>query len=723
MGEKPSYEELLRRIDALEREKRDQGRAVEGVPGGVNDDDLNLGDILDVKKFKTLMDDFSQLTRMVTAILDLNGHVIQAGGWQDICTRFHRVNAVTAQCCRESDLFLSKDLSPGEYREYKCKNGLWDVVTPLYLKGRHMGNIYTGQFFYDDEHIDPKWFESRADTCGFDKESYMDAFHRIPRYSRKTVRNLMGFLSQLTAYISQISLANLRFEREMAHRQQAEAALKESEAYLRILIRSLPDLVWMKDADGVYRFCNSKFERFLGATEAEIIGKTDYDFLDKTLADVFRENDALALAKGKPRINEETVTYADDGHLEVLETIKVPLLNQDGSLAGVLGIGRDITHRKQTEDALLENERLLKEMGRLATIGGWEFDPQTLDGTWTDEVARIHDMDPGDETNVNVGLSVYRGEYRAIIEQAVKEAIEQGKSFDLELKMTTPKGNVKWVRSIGHPVRVQGKVVKVTGAVQDISEKKKAEEEIRALNRKLELRVHQRTVQLEEAHKELEDFVYSVSHDLRAPLRSISGFAQIIDRRHKSFLNDEGRHYFENIIKAGNQMGELIDDLLQFSRMGRKAVKSGPVSLNDVVKTAMDTLSDLISSTGAEMTVPETLPKVQGDPVLLTHMVINLLENALKYHDVNVPPRIGVRAELLDDTVALSISDNGIGIAPEYHDKIFTMFQRLHSQDEYPGTGIGLTAVKKAVQMMEGGIALSSTPGQGSTFTVTLTKA
>ena len=146
------------------------------------------------------MDDFWRLTNMVTAILDLDGNIIESTGWQDICTKFHRVHPETACNCTESDLFLAKKLKPGDYAEYKCKNGLWDVVTPLYVGSKHLGNIFTGQFFYDDEEIDETVFIEQAKRYGFDENAYMDRFSPHPQIQPegdKEPNQLPGEIHQL----------------------------------------------------------------------------------------------------------------------------------------------------------------------------------------------------------------------------------------------------------------------------------------------------------------------------------------------------------------------------------------------------------------------------------------------------------------------------------------------------------------------------------------------
>ena len=242
MAEKPIHGKLAQRIEALEREKleylsmkaptaQDDDCPLHKIEPKMNPEihipDVDLGAIINSEEIQLIMDDFHYLTNMATAILDLKGNVIEATGWQDICTKFHRIDPRTAHNCTESDLFLAKNLKPGEYVDYKCKNGLWDVVTPLFVGTKHLGNIYAGQFFYNDELIDEKYFIMQAEEYGFDKNSYLDAFRRIPRYNRDTVNHLMSFLVKFASYISKISLINIQLEQEIHERKTAQEEISK----------------------------------------------------------------------------------------------------------------------------------------------------------------------------------------------------------------------------------------------------------------------------------------------------------------------------------------------------------------------------------------------------------------------------------------------------------------------------------------------------------------
>ena len=270
----------------------------------------------------------------------------------------------------------------------------------------------------------------------------------------------------------------------------------------------------------------------------------------------------------------------------------------------------------------------------------------------------------------------------------------------------------------------EGKPEYVLGVVADLSARKRAEAEAQTLREELEDRVVRRTAELAAANKRLESFSYSVSHDLRTPLRAISGFSQILARRHAAALNEEGRHYLSNIVRASALMGRLIEDLLTYSRLGRKTVKLVAVPLTEIISDVVRQLQPRLTERGGELQVPADLPMVRGDVTLLTQIVLNLLDNALTYCRPGTPPRVELSWHSADNgDVILCVTDNGIGIDPSHFEKIFGVFQRLHGQEEYPGTGIGLATVKQALDMLEGKIWVESSVGNGSSFFVQLPRA
>jgi len=201
--------------------------------------ELSLADIIDAAPLQALMDDFSRLTGMVTAILDTKGEILIATGWQDICTKFHRAFPQSCAACTESDLFLSANMKSGEYLDYRCGNGLWDVVTPLYIDGRHVGNIFSGQFFYESDVVDRAAFAAQAERFGYDREAYLAALDRVPRFSRERIILLMDYLVRLTQLVSGLSYGNLRLARAMTGRRRVEELLSKSVEEKELLLKEL----------------------------------------------------------------------------------------------------------------------------------------------------------------------------------------------------------------------------------------------------------------------------------------------------------------------------------------------------------------------------------------------------------------------------------------------------------------------------------------------------
>lgn len=215
-------EELLVKSEAAIRNKLSAILSPEGDIGA-----LELADIIDAEAIQNLMEDFFALTGMLGAILDIKGNVLVAVGWQDICTKFHRRNPETAKNCQESDTILTQGVPDGEYLKYRCKNNMWDMVTPLVIDGRHFGNIFIGQFFLDDENLDIEVFRSQARRYGFDEDEYLRALSKVPRFSRETVDRGMAFYAKIAKLISSLSYSSLKLSRAVTERKLAERKVEK----------------------------------------------------------------------------------------------------------------------------------------------------------------------------------------------------------------------------------------------------------------------------------------------------------------------------------------------------------------------------------------------------------------------------------------------------------------------------------------------------------------
>ncbi len=279
------------------------------------------------------------------------------------------------------------------------------------------------------------------------------------------------------------------------------------------------------------------------------------------------------------------------------------------------------------------------------------------------------------------------------------------------------------VEITSHSIRFAGRAAIVVSA-QDISDRLKAEDEIYRLNAELERRVEERTAQLEAANRDLEAFSYSVSHDLRAPLRSVSGFAQVLLEDYAAALPPEAQRYLLRMQDGARRMGQLIDDLLAFSRLGRQPLVLRAISPTAIARQALDMLEAEQRNRRITITI-DGMPDCQADPALLLQVYVNLLANALKFTRTRdaAEIHIGWRAEATADGAerpVYFVRDNGVGFDPRYADKLFGVFQRLHAASEYEGTGVGLATVQRIIQRHGGTIWAAAQPDKGAVFSFTL---
>ncbi len=505
--------------------------------------------------------------------------------------------------------------------------------------------------------------------------------------------------------------------RDITVRLRAEADLRESEARFRTLVHSLPDAVFL-NVEGRVAFCNPACVRLFGAAGAEdLIGKTPFDLLPPEYHDLIRGRieAQLLVGEGVPGVEEE-ILRLDGGRVPVYVTA-LPITDQ--GIPAILVVLHDLTEQKRVQAQLRHQELMIREAGELALVGGWEFDPLTGQGSWTAETARIHGLLPSPDATVAGGLDFYSGQHRERIEAAVAAAIAQGTPYDLELQLTAADGGQKWVRTICRPIVENGRVVRVRGSIQDITDRKRAEAEIRELNAELEQRVRDRTAELEVVNRELESFSYSVSHDLRSPIRHITAFTSIVLDGCGSQLPSESRGHLEQVSKAARRMGQLVDDLLAFSRLGRQHLRRQPVVTRRLVEECLDELMPLVAARHIETRVGD-LPPCDGDPGLLRQVWLNLLANAVKYSGKREAAVVEIGATPTPEGTVYFVKDNGAGFDMRYAHKLFGVFQRLHRAEEFEGTGIGLALVQRIIHRHGGRVWAEGEPGKGATFWFTV---
>jgi two-component system, sensor histidine kinase and response regulator len=385
----------------------------------------------------------------------------------------------------------------------------------------------------------------------------------------------------------------------------------------------------------------------------------------------------------------------------------------------------EVEMRKRRERELEESQarvQLSENRLRLATkaahLGIWDWDVAKNDLVWDDAMYQQYGIDK----------QAFGGAYEAWskclahedFERAhadVEAALRGEREFMSEFRIRWPDGSIHYIKGVAQTIREEnGRPLRMVGVNYDITEQKMAAAEIMKLNAELERRVIERTAQLEAANKELETFSYSVSHDLKAPLRGIDGYCQLLEEAVAERLDEDGRFFLRNIRQSTVQMQSLIADLLSYARMERRTLEDEVLDLPACVDAIMQGYLHDIAERGVRLRKEVPALSVRGDREGLAIILRNLLDNALKFSRDARPPTIEIGAREEGGKVILWVRDNGIGFDMKFHERIFDMFNRLQRVEDYAGTGIGLALVRKAMQRMEGRVWAESTPGQGATF-------
>ena len=701
--DRKTAEEALRQSERRVRQRLDAILLPEGDLGSVR-----LADIIDAEAVQTMMDDFYALTGIGVAILDIQGERLVATGWQDICTQFHRVHPDSNRNCLESDTQLSRGVKPGEFKVYKCRNNMWDIATPIVVGGEHLGNLFLGQFFFEDEQPDHETFRTQAQSYGFDEDAYLSALDRVPRWSRETIDQVMAFYARLSNLLSTLSYSNIKLARTLTERQRMEMALRESEARYRSYVENAPYGVFIVDETGRYLDVNPAACQITGYSESELLSMGIPDIVAPDYRNQGMSHFEQLLQEGWAE--GELPFQHESGEIQWWSVVATQL-----SENRFLGFTNDVTERRRSEERL----RLMADMLDVApsSITVHDFTGRFLYAN--DRSFILHGYAPDEFMALNL-CDVDVPESAELIEERMQIIDEQGEAlfevahFHKDGSRIPMEVYVKKVEWAGTPA--------VLSIGRDITERKRAEEEQERLQSQL--------VQAQKMEA-VGRLAGGVAHDFNNMLQSILGYSSIALRevRPGGLLHES----LSEIQKAGQRSADLTRQLLAFAR--RQTIAPKVLDLNDTVAGMLKMLRRLIGE-GIDLAwMPgANLWNICIDPSQVDQILANLMVNArdamhgrgrVTIETRNFVPDAGFRVEHPEfqpgQYVSMMISDDGSGMDEGTMSNIFDPF--FTTKEEGRGTGLGLATVYGIVKQNEGYIHVTSELGVGSRFCIYLPRA
>ena len=642
-----------------------------------------LNKLLDIPSLRELLDSLYEISIIPSAVLDIEGNILIASAWQDICTKFHRVNPDTKKMCLESDLRLTAGL--GEKTSinfYVCPMGLRDAVAPIVIEGNHLGNVYVGQFFL--EQPDETAFREQARQYGYPESEYVEALRKVPVFSEEQFRPKLDFIVKLTQMLAEQGL-------QLHRRCEAEEARRESEERSRSIFEESLDAIFITSPDGAVMDANPAACNIFGMTVQEICQAGRAGIVDTSDP---RFVSGLEERKRTGRVNTELTCIRKNGErFEAEVSSVITPMNPQRSFVMI----RDLTEQKKIEKALHDSEEQFRTLCEAAPIGIFrsdcDGDANYVNPRWV-EITGI----PASEGKGKGWVKGIHPDDLGELGKIWAEAKAEGRIFSYEHRQVTPQGKTIWVRALASPIYGPDGTISHVGTLEDITEIRQARQEML------------KTVKLES----LGVLAGGIAHDFNNVLTAV--FGNISLARFQLHDSEAVNKRLDDAEKAIVRAADLTKQLLTFARGGEPIKKI--IKLNSLLQEAVRLVHG--SNVELEFDLEDDIGPVEVDEGQFAQVIHNLVLNA-----VQAMPQGGkltIRANNISSpsngnrSVYISLADTGAGISENILQRIFDPYFTTKPQ----GNGLGLATCYSIIKRHGGEISVESTVGEGTKFTISL---